>query len=180
MMQLERILLPTDFSERSKRALVYCLSLANENKATLTVLHVANSFTAWELQSDEFGFISPLDRTWPADRVISEASLELSHFLEPFMETIKRLRAVSKQVVLGAIAEEIALAAEELNADLVVMSPRRHRGLSKFFRGSITDRVTRISPCPVLCVMEPLPSRPWQGKLAPNFLGWPRQKLANI
>ncbi|MGB7947139.1 MAG: universal stress protein, partial [Candidatus Binatia bacterium] len=65
-------------------------------------------------------------------------------------------------------------------ADLVVMSPRRHRGLGRIFSGNITDRVTRMSPCPVLSVTPPLPSPTWRGKLVPTFFGWPRQSAAGV
>ena len=129
MMRLKNILLPTDLSQRSKRALRYALSLATEYSASITVLHVANDFDSWKLYSDEFSFMIPVERAWPADRVMAEASLELSNFLEPSRETIKRLPAVSKRVALGPIVDEIVSAAEDLQANLIVMSPRRLRGV---------------------------------------------------
>ncbi|MPZ76825.1 MAG: hypothetical protein GEU77_09885 [Deltaproteobacteria bacterium] len=178
MMRLERVLVPTDFSEHSRRALRYALSLAMETRATITVLHVANDFDAWELYSDEFSFMTQIARAWPTDRVLAEASLELSNFLEPHMEACKRIPSVTKRVVLGPIAHEIARAADELQADLIVISPHRQRGFRRIFGGGITDRVTRMSPCPVLSVTDPLPSRPWRGKFKPNLFGWPRQRPA--
>jgi hypothetical protein len=49
---------------------------------------------------------------------MAEASLELSNFLEPHSDMIKRLPAIYKRVVLGPIVDEIVIAAEELQADL--------------------------------------------------------------
>ena len=164
-MRLKNILLPTDLTQRSKPALRYALSLATKYSAVITVVHVANDLDAWELYCDEFSFRIPVERAWPADRVMAEASLEMSNFLEPYSETIKRLPAISKRVVLGSIVDEIVSAAEDLQADLIVMSPRRLRGLRRILTPSITDQVMRISPCPVLSVIDPLPSHPWQGKL---------------
>ena len=46
MMRLKNILLPTDFSQRSKRSLRYALSLATEYSATVTVVHVANELNS--------------------------------------------------------------------------------------------------------------------------------------
>jgi universal stress protein A len=157
MMRLKNILLPTDLSQRSKRSLRYALSLATEYSASITVLHVANEFDSWELYSDEFSFRTPIERAWPADRVMAEASLELSNFLEPYKDTIRRLPAVSKRVALGPIVDEIVSAAEDLQADLIVMSPRRLKGVKRILNSSITDPVMRISPCPVLSVIDPLP-----------------------
>jgi nucleotide-binding universal stress UspA family protein len=180
MMRIKNILLPTDLSQRSKRALRYTLSLATEYSASITVLHVANEFDSWELYCDEFSFMLPVERAWPADRVMAEASLELSNFLQPYSETIKRLPTISKRVVLGPIVDEIVSAAEDLRADLSVMSPRRLRGVKRVLTSSTTDRVMRISPCPVLSVMDPLPSPPWQGKLTTRLFGWPRPRFANV
>jgi hypothetical protein len=104
----------------------------------------------------------------------------LYDFLERHLEAMKKLSCVTKRVVLGAIAEQIVTVAEEEKADLVVMSPQRHRGLRHIFGSGITDRVSRMSPCPVLSVTPPLPSRTWRGGLVPAVFGWPRQKTATI
>lgn len=180
MKTIQKLLVPTDLSENARRGLLCACSLAGENKGSVTILHVANELAAWELYSDEFSFLIPGSRAWPSDRVLSEASLDLNHFLEPHLEALKQLPCVTKRVVLGPIAEQIITVAEEEKSDLVVMSPRRHRGMRHILRGSITDRVTRMSPCPVLSVTPPLPSRAWRGKLAPVLLGWPRQKTATV
>jgi nucleotide-binding universal stress UspA family protein len=121
MMYLKNILVPTDLSQRSKRPLRYTLPLATEYSATVTVVHVANELNSWEFYCDEFSFMSPVHRAWPADRVMAEASLELSNFLEPYKDTIRRLPAVSKRVALGPNVDEIVSAAEDLQADLIVM-----------------------------------------------------------
>ena len=46
MKRFEKILVPTDLSESSRRGLHYGCSLAADNQATLTVLHIANEFQA--------------------------------------------------------------------------------------------------------------------------------------
>lgn len=92
---------------------------------------------------------------------------------------MKQLGCATKKVVLGPMAPQIIWVAEEEKVDLVIMSPRRSRGLRHWIGGSITDSVTRQSPCPVLSVTPPLPSRPWRKKLVPQFFGWPRQSAAS-
>jgi universal stress protein A len=179
-MKITRILVPTDLSERSRGGLRYACSLAADNKGTLSILHVANALEAWEFYSDEFTFLTSRGRAWPTDRVLSEATLELNRFLMPHLEEFKRIPSVTKRVVLGPVPHQIASVAEEEKSDLIVMSPRRHRKFMRLFTASITERVTRMSPCPVLSVTPPLPSRPWRGKLVPPFFGWPRQRTVNI
>jgi universal stress protein A len=180
MKSIQKILVPTDLSENSRRGLVYACSLAAENKGIVTILHIANEFDAWELYSDEFSFLETSRRAWPSDRVLSEANLDLNHFLEQHLEAMKKLSCVTKRVLLGRTAEQIVTVAEEEKADLVVMSPQPHRGLRHVFRSGITDRVSRMSPCPVLSVTPPLPSQAWRGTLLPAFFGWPRQRTATV
>jgi nucleotide-binding universal stress UspA family protein len=180
MNRVQKLLVPTDLSDDSKRGLLYACSLAAENQGVLTILHVANDLAAWELYSDEFAFVAPAGRAWPTDRVLAEASLDLNRFLAPHLEAMKKIPSVNKRLVLGPIAERIVTVAEEEHADLVVMSPRRHRGLRRMFSAGITDRVTRMSPCPVLSITAPLPSRPWRGASLPLVLRWPRPRPATI
>jgi Universal stress protein UspA and related nucleotide-binding proteins len=160
MKGLSKILVPTDLSEHSRRALLYGCWLAADDKASLLVLHVANELNAWEYQTDELALVELSGKTWPVDRVLSEANLDLVRFLEPSLASLKKAACVTKRVVLGSIAEQIAAVAEEENADLVIMSPQRHRGWHHLLFGAITDQVTRLSPCPVLSIAPPQPSKP--------------------
>lgn len=180
MNQLKKILIPTDLSEPSRRALAYGCRLAAENDAALVILHVVKQLNSWEL-SEEFALHRGLaERTWPLDRLLSEAALDLNNFLEPHLADLKKLVSASKRVLLGNVIEQITTTAEEEKADLIIMSPRRSRGLRHWLGGGITDRVTGLSPCPVLSITQPLPSKPWRGKLVPLSFGWPRQRTADI
>jgi nucleotide-binding universal stress UspA family protein len=180
MKELKKIIVPTDLSEHSRNGLRYACALAAKNKGILMILHVANELDAWQLYADEFTFFAPGGAPWPRDRVLAEAALDLTRFIEPHLEAFQQIPSVTKRVVSGAVPGQIARIAEEEKADLIVMSPRRHRHWLRSFGGSITDRVTRISPCPVLSVTPPLPSRAWQGKLRPALFGWPKYRGANI
>jgi len=180
MKQISKILVPTDLSEHSRRALSYGCWLAAEERATLFILHVANEFNGWEYFSDDLP-LAPLNGgPWPADRILSEAGLDLTNFLQPSMAELEKAPRASKRVLFGAVAQQIAAVAEEEKADLIIMSPRRDRKLRHVFFGSVTDTVTRISPCPVLSVAGQLPSKPWRGRFAPLYLPWPRRKIAAV
>jgi len=180
MKRLSKILVPTDLSEHSRRALSHGCALSAEDGAALLILHVANEMNAWEYYSDDRPFAGFHGDKWPADRILSEASLNLTRFLESNMNELKTVANATKRVVLGAVASQIAALAEKEKVDLIVMSPRRQRPLRYRFFGSVTDTVTRISPCPVLSITAPLPSRPWRGKLVPWFRSEPRRRIVSI
>ena len=108
MKHIKSILVPTDLSENSRRGVVYGCALAADNQATLTLLHVANEFLAWEHFSDESAFAYRSDKAWPVDRVLAEATLDLNHFIEPHLYIMKNLPRVTKRIVVGVVAEQIA------------------------------------------------------------------------
>ena len=180
MKRINKILVPTNLSEHSRRALAYGCRLAAEDNVALVILHVANDLNSWELSSEFEIYAGNHGQGWPLDRVLSEASLDLNNFLEPHIADLTQLTGATKRVVLGNVVDRITSIAEEEKADLIIMSPRRSRGLRHWLGGGITDRVTRLSPCPVLSITEPLPSTPWRGKLVPLFFGWPKQRTVEI
>jgi len=53
---------------------------------------------------------------------------------------------------MGVVDLEIVVLAKELQADLIVMGCRGHRGIRRAIEGSISDAVIRHAPCPVLVV----------------------------
>lgn len=180
MKRLNKILVPTDLSEQSRRALSYACWLAGEEKAALVALHVASDAPAWEYASEEWVLAGNIGKSWPLDRVLAEASLDLSRFLEPSLPALKQTAGATRRVVLGAVAPQIVAVAEEEKADLIIMSPRRRRGLRNVFHAGITEQISRSSPCPVLSIAAPLPTAPWQEKRTLLFFKWPRQRTAGI
>ena len=68
-----------------------------------------------------------------------------------FKEGIKTVSILSAD----SPASAINLAADEINADLIVMGTRGLAGLKHAMLGSVAERVVRLSPCPVLTVKHP-------------------------
>ena len=171
-----KIIVPTDLSERSRRAIEFATRLAAENNGQLLVMHVANEFAAWELYDDAFGYSG----SWPVDRVFAEAATELNRFLESQSQLLDAVPILGKRLVLGSIPQQIIAVAEQEKADLVVLSPRRQRGWQSLFTAGITEKVTRMSPCPVLSITPSLPSQKWRGKDLPVFFGWSRPSVESV
>lgn len=172
MKRFKKILVPTDLTEHSRRALTYGCWLATEERSSLVILHVANELAAWELYSEDLAFLDRSVKPWPLDRVLAEASLDLNRFLEPNLPHLNKTAGATKRVILGPVAQRIISIAEEEHADLIIMSPRRRRGVRHLIFGGVTDRVTRLSPCPVLSITLPPPSPQRRGKAAPRFYSW--------
>lgn len=146
MLALKTVLFPTDFSAMADTALDYAIALAEKHGATLHLLH------AVVLHADD-----PNDAAhhFP-DTAEIEARLE--GVAERRMQERLEERGVTEIEVVRAQRRGISTApvileyAEEVEADVIVMSTHGRRGLSHALIGSVTEEVVRLSPRPVLTI----------------------------
>jgi len=137
------ILVPTDFSECSRKALRYAVPLANQFGAKIVLLNVAQFHYAGseiddlELPRAEKQIVELIRRR------LSE--LVASETANVFCQT---------EVCVGKVVPEIITAAKTMKADLIVISTHAGSSAKNAFLGSTTERVVRHAPCPVLVVRE--------------------------
>ena len=140
---IKRILCPTDFSLFSDRALRHAMALAKRFDAPLHVVHVIPPL--YPTSGTSYYFPAPILGS-EVRQVVQE---EMRRFVAPADEA--RV-PVETQIRDGQPWREIQAAAEELPADLVVMGTHGAGGFERLFLGSVTERVLRRLPCPVLTV----------------------------
>jgi universal stress protein A len=132
-----RILCPVDFDDNSMAALEFAANLAQVHQATLYVLHVVRAPTA----PSEVP-VEPAIPEWERD-----ARARLDKVVRQHVDGKANFRLVMKT---GDPFAAIMQAQRELNPDTVVMATHGRSGMSHLFLGSITERVVRESPHPVL------------------------------
>lgn len=141
MQPVTSILVPLDFSAGSKHALAYALQLADRLGASLHVIHVLD---------DSFAVAGYLE-TFAGDYMetaASQAGAELETVLTPDQ---KARSSAALAVRIGKPAQEIlAYLAEHPEIDLVVMATAGRGRVARFMMGSVTDKVVRAAPCPVV------------------------------
>lgn len=145
MRPFSRILVPTDFSECSRAALDRAVSLAERLGATIEVVHVV------ELPHYLEGQVMVPTTTGKSESLdtilLRHASTEMERFLGSGPGGL-RARLES-----GPAVEKIVDVATQGGFDLIVMGTHgRKRGV---VTGSVTERVVRRAPCPVLAVRDP-------------------------
>ena len=59
---------------------------------------------------------------------------------------------VTRRVVVGIPYRKIVDLAEEEKSDLIVMTTHGRTGLSHLVMGSVTEKIVRTAPCPVLTI----------------------------
>jgi nucleotide-binding universal stress UspA family protein len=142
VIKLERILVPTDFSESARLALRYGISFAREYGAELTLLHVVET-VAVGYASDLF----PVPMAEVFQEIAGYARGELGKLAEQARaEGVK----VVEKVVQGKPAAEIIRVAREDTIDVIVLGTHGKGVLDHALFGSTTERVVRKAPCPVL------------------------------
>lgn len=156
-MEIRRILVPTDFSERARQALPHALWLAEEFDAELHVLH------ALVLHGDDPG------RTEGAFPDLDEAHAQLRQWAAERMEEsvadvdVSRIRVVEAQERGLAAAPTIVEYAEDHEVDLVAMATHGRRGVRRMLLGSVAEEVLRTAGCPVLTVRPDEDGPPGRG-----------------
>lgn len=141
---LNRIVVPIDFSDYSRATLRYALDLAKSFKARLNLVHVIE------------------DRLHPA---FYSGGVFSIYDIDPEIETkvMAELRKLFKEVghdeveteytiLSGSPAKEILHWMASRDADLLVIATHGLSGLERTILGSVTERIVREASCPVLTI----------------------------
>jgi nucleotide-binding universal stress UspA family protein len=136
-----RILCAIDFSDSSRTALDYAISLARESKATLTLVHVLETRPLYV----DFSPTPVIDlRAW-----MRQARSQLRDMLT---DADRSACSVSEIVREGRSHREILALAAELDTDLIVLGVRGRGATDLLVFGSTTHHVIREARCAVLTV----------------------------
>ena len=142
-LKLTSILVPTDFSAESKKALAYAVAFARQFDARLTLLYVIEP-----VATPDFAKAFPL--TMENDQISAQCKRELQHIVRD--SGIEEEMVEKILVRYGRSYNEITDAARTLKSDLIIISTHGYTGLKHAFLGSTTERVVRHAKCPVLVV----------------------------
>jgi len=140
-----RILCAADLTEASERTLETALSLATENDARITLLHVIASLPG------------PDDaRAVPETAPLRITLTELAHarLSKAVPDAARRFCEVSERVETGTPWREILRVASELDADLIVMGAHTRGAVGRMLFGSTASHIVRQATCPVLVVRD--------------------------
>ena len=151
MIKIERILVPTDFSEFSTYALNYAVAFARNFNARMILIHVTP-----EKEMDAMRQVSPYLEPGKLEDLLRERESEdrkqLDAFIPPEMKKGIEVETVHK---VGIPFVEIIKTAKEREADVIVIATHGRSGLSHILFGSVAEKVVRKAPCPVLSIRHP-------------------------
>lgn len=140
------ILVPTDFSEFSDRAVRQAADIAEQNNAKVFLLHVVD-----KLQQCAIDYCIPIETMM---KVQSDSEKEATKKMQEEVDKIVKAKKIEVvfDVKSGVPYEEILKEQQERKIDLIVIASHGRTGILKNLIGSVAERVMREAKCPVLLV----------------------------
>lgn len=146
MISLQKILVPTDFSDFSQPALNYGCALAARFESELHLLNVIPDPIVYAPE--------------PMLLAVSVAEETLAELQAASTESLSKLPGedwsdacpVIRVTRQGVPFMEILRYASEQDVDLICLGTHGRTGLKHVLMGSVAERIVRKSPCPVLTV----------------------------
>ena len=132
----QHVLIPTDGSEGTQRAIEHGIALALELEATVHALSVVESTGATK-----------------RDQLRADPEAEARETLGPVEEAAEGADLeVTSAIREGVPAEEILAYAADADVDMIVMATHGRTGLDHVLMGSVAEQVVRNSTVPVVTV----------------------------
>ena len=142
-MNLRKVLVPTDFSESSEKAVNYAAELASKFGSELHVLH---AFDTTPILYGEGGGMP--------NNTAAEVAAAASRMIENIEVKCTSPIEVKRTVREGHDFVEIIRFAKENEIDLIVMGTHGRGAVAHLLLGSVAEKVVRKAPCPVLVVRD--------------------------
>jgi nucleotide-binding universal stress UspA family protein len=148
MLDIKKILVPTDFSEFGEQALLYGCELAKKFDAELHLLNVVQDAVAMFPEPNMMG------------TSMNDLVSDMQHLAQKQLEEMPGLPGtedlkVVRETCIGPAFLEIVRYAKKSDINLIVIGTHGRSGIKHMLLGSVAEKVVRKAPCPVLTVSHP-------------------------
>lgn len=147
MIEIHRVLAPTDFSGHSEKAVRYACALAERFGAELHLIHILSEI----IPAGPDPLLMPVMPPQFYEESEQRAKETLDRLLPPHWG---KPAAVTTAVRWGSPVEAIVDYCVEQSIDLLVIATHGRTGLSHVLLGSVAERIVREAPCPVLTIRD--------------------------
>ncbi|PAV08171.1 universal stress protein [Methanosphaera cuniculi] len=147
----KKILLPTDGSRNSEKAIVHAATIATDEDAEIVVLNVVDSVYLSGLPEEELITDTEIVLERESKKVTQRVKdiiveYEEEHGFDPEKLKIKTL------TMEGNAADVILKVSEIKEIDMIVMASSGKHMIDRFLLGSVTEKIVRHSKVPVLVI----------------------------
>ncbi|MGV7223717.1 MAG: universal stress protein [Nitrospinales bacterium] len=149
MEEFKNILYPIALTDISKRVTPYVVTMAKQLDAKVHLIHVLRRFD-WFVDTYVSDPPKPDFKRIASDfegQVLSQAQTKLKSFVK---KHLKDVQVVNAQVVSGTHYKQILDYVDTAGIDLIIMG--RGNTIQKVVFGSVAEKVSRLSPVPVMLI----------------------------
>lgn len=141
---VNKILVPVDFSPVSSKSLEYAVTMAESFSAELLFIHVVEESSSWGVELND-----PVN---VKERWEEEAFAKAKSALDELILSVPDSLKVSKNVYSGDIASVIVACLSEEKCDMLIMGAHGSSGILSDWLGGVAYKVSKKATCPVLMV----------------------------
>ncbi len=157
---MNKILIPTDFSDISKNAAIYGFQLAEQINAEIELLHILEiyKFAAGTSEAELISTILPAEN-------IAEMEETAKNSFDFFIETIKNTQPIrvpyQTKVVTGHLVNELIVQSSMPETKLIILSVSSNQDLATRFTHNTISAILSESTCPIMvlpsnCTYKPI------------------------
>ena len=143
VIELQKILVPIDFSDHSRKAFAYALKFAEQFGSELELVNVVTPVIYAE------GMVLPAAMENLDQQTEEHAKKELDKMADEAPKV-----NVRTAVLTGNPYDEIVTHARKQKTDLLLITTHGRTGLQHFLLGSTAEKILRHAPCPVMVVRD--------------------------
>jgi universal stress protein A len=151
MTKIRKILAPVDLSEFSRLGVRYALDLAEWQQSEVLIFNVITLEETPFPQGREDWVVQQTE-TPKFKKLLDQRRKLFDRFVRECCGESPPNALVSRDIGIGTPYKRITEKAQQIAADLIVMSTHGRTGLAHMLIGSVTERVLRRAPCPVLAI----------------------------
>lgn len=145
-MSYKRLLVATDGSETSDKAVNSGIQLAKDLNATLCIIHVVDVYPA------NLPFGIDLERYQDSVRREGKQILEKAKELSDESAITTEIELIEIRNSTDKISEKIIKTAQDRQIDIIIIGTHGRRGFRRLLLGSVTEEIMRISTIPILLI----------------------------
>ena len=142
--EIKHILVPTDFSENSLKALQLALGIAEKNNADLLLVHACHL-----PYTDDH--MPPSMMQELMDAQLLRSGEQMKEFVMVHSNLFGKIK-VASQVIMGFAAESILETAHRANIDIIVLGTQGVNGIENKLFGTVTWNIIKRSDIPVIAI----------------------------
>ncbi len=147
----DKILLPTDGSKNSEKAIIHAVELANRHDAEIIIVNVVDSVYLTTLPDEELINESEEVLDVESQTVLDNVTKIIKDYCSKYNFDFSNVK-LTPLTVEGSAADAILKVSEEQDVDIIVIASSGKHRLDRFILGSVTEKIVQNATIPILVI----------------------------